>query len=48
MAQKVPNHKLQIYINKKGRRKFLDIFNLEEVIPVLKKVFKAEDYLKVI
>ena len=35
-------------MNKKGRQKFLDIFNLQEVIPFLKKVFKAEDYLKVI
>ena len=48
MAQKVLNHKLQIYMDKKGRRNFMDIFNLQEVIPVLKKVFKAEDYLKVI
>ena len=47
MAQNVLNHKLQLYINKKDRRKFLDIFNVQEVIHVSKKVLKVEDFLKV-
>ena len=47
MTQNVMYHKLWKIFNKKGRRKFFDIFNIEEVIHDLKKVPHIGKFLKV-